>query len=83
MNTRTGSEVFIHPGFSKSGTTLFQQVLSHMETIYSVGKPLKEEHKHFKEIILGKYFPLDYQRVEKEWLKITKDINKKILLSNE
>lgn len=83
MNSPKGKEVFINPGFSKSGTTSFQYALSNMKSIYSVGNPVKKEHDYFKKIILGKYFPLDYAIFEKEWLKITDGVDKKILLSHE
>ena len=69
MNSPKEKEVFINPGFSKCGTTSFQYALSNVKSIHSVGNPVKKENDYFKQIILGKYFPLDYAIFEKEWLK--------------
>ena len=77
-------KIFIHPGFSKSGTTSLQYFFNSLDAVLSITQFSKiPEHKEFFKIINGSSFPLSHEAAKNIFEKINTDQDKNVIISNE
>tara|TARA_E500000178_G_scaffold349197_1_gene405713 strand:- start:3622 stop:4536 length:915 start_codon:yes stop_codon:yes gene_type:complete len=76
--------IFIHPGFSKSGTTTLQKIFTNLKNFESISKPyVVPEYRKFHDLLCGQEFPSNFDKIKKEFENINKSNKPNIIISNE
>ena len=77
-------KIYIHPGFSKSGTTSLQYIFNSLDAVLSITQFSEiPEHKEFFNLINGSTFPISHDVAKDIFEKINNDKDKNVIISSE